>query len=244
MIKVSENRLGGLVGEVNTLGSPVTAIELRELTCQHLPSRSPRGDHTNELRDVLDAGHPDLPGNVPGSDPPTFDQTASLIMWVSPLDSAPNAPPEKEPVNLLSKLLRGRRETDPEATRLLPGSVTVCLEEAEDQVADNLGRDIGDEESGRDLLDWCQAAIDLCPAAEFENAILLAWPMRISGCYLLARRLGLASKSAGDLSRVSMQSLCNVDELNRRLAPDVAVTDEIPQQPCVVWRNRLSRAKA
>ena len=62
--------------------------------------------------------------------------------------------------------------------------------------------------------------------------------------YLLARWFGLASEGAGDLSRVLVQGLRHINEVDWRLATYIAVADQVAEQPGVVRRNWLRSAEA
>src|SRR5580692_1095985 len=177
---MAEDGLCDLPRQVDPLRSPVPAVKGGEFPRYHLSARSPHRDRVSEGRDILHAGDPDLPGLELAGYPASLDEAAPLGARVTPLDTAADAPAQQQPVNLLSQLLRRRGEADPDSAGLLPGDVAVGFEVAEDQVAYDFRRHLGREELGWHLLHGRQVSEYSGPAAEFEDAVLLPWPMRKS----------------------------------------------------------------
>jgi hypothetical protein len=62
-------------------------------------------------------------------------------------------------MDLVCELFRGRRVTDPKRPGLLPTHPAVTLEQAEQQIADNIGNDIWLEEPVRNRLLPCELAV-------------------------------------------------------------------------------------
>src|SRR5580693_6092982 len=174
---MAEDGLCDLPRQVDPLRSPVPAVKGGEFPRHHLAARSPHRDRVGEGRDVLHAGDADLPGRELAGYPASLDEAAPLGARVTPLDTAADAPAQQQPVNLLSQLLRRRGEADPDSAGLLPGDVTVGFEVAEYP----------------------------CPSAEFEDAILLPWPVRKGYLTEVSGRLCLAAQSGRDLRRVPLQ---------------------------------------
>src|SRR5262249_11772300 len=169
--------------------------------------------------------------------------TASLGSRVTPLHAASYPPAQKQPVQLLCQLLGSGGEPDAKAARLLTRDMAVRFEDAEDQIADDLGRDVGGEEGRRNRRVRRQASVDPRPPAELQDAVLLSPTVRVVDGYVIAGRFCLASQFAGDARCVLLQWLGNVDELDRCPAPHVAVTDEVSQQTGVLGRDRLRRTE-
>ena len=80
-------------------------------------------------------------------------------------------------MNLVCELFRGRRVTDPNRSGLFSADPAVALEQAEEQIADNVGSDIRLEEPARNRLLPCELAVYTGPPAEFENTVALTGSM-------------------------------------------------------------------
>ena len=57
-------------------------------------------------------------------------------------------------------------------------------------------------------------------------------------------RLRLATQGGRDPRRILLEGFRHVDEVDRRLAAHVAITDEVAEQPGMIRRHRLDRAEA
>ena len=142
------------------------------------PSRGERAahGHWNPSRGLggerrqLCLARPDLPRWVLAGDPASLDLATSLRTWITALNVAPDVPagaPSGAGTRVALRPLRSR----PDPTCLLTRDVTVRLEDPEDQIADDLGRNVRREEGRRELLCRRQIAIDPRPPAEFEYPV-------------------------------------------------------------------------
>src|SRR5262249_48514778 len=143
----------------------------------------------------------------------------------------------------MSQLLRGRGEADSDPSGLLSRDISIGLEHSEDQVPDNLCRNIWSEESRRDRLRGGKASVDSRPAAKLNHPIFLAWPVRDGDADFLSRRLDVASERSDDPGHILMQCRLAVDEVNWRLSADITITHQITEQPRMIRRYRLIRSE-
>lgn len=93
-------------------------------------------------------------------DPSTVDDARPLLGRIVISNGAPDTEPQQQPMNLMRELFRGRRVTDPKCPGLFPAHPPVAFEQAEEQIADNVGRDVRLEEPIRNRLLPRELAVD------------------------------------------------------------------------------------
>ncbi len=164
--------------EVDPLRASVSwQVGLSELPYEYLAARTPERDRVRKGLHVVDAGDSNLVTDSLRLDPPPPDDAGSLVPRVVPTDRRADPPAQQQPVDLVRKLGRRRREADAQRARLLLADIAICLEKTEHQIADNLGRDVRAEDHGRDLLLPGQLAPNARLSTEFEHAVLLTGPV-------------------------------------------------------------------
>ena len=144
----------------------------------------------------------------------------------------------------VGKLLRRGGEADPDSTRLLPGHMAIGFEKPEDEATYDLCRDLWGEELRRNLLSWREAPGT--PALRQSSRTPFFSPGRCER----ATSPGFPSVSlrnpggGGDPRRVLLQGLLHIDEVDRRLPAYITVAYKVAEEPGVVRRYWLVRAKA
>ena len=80
-------------------------------------------------------------------------------------------------MDLVRELFRGRRVTYPERPGLFPAHPAIAFEQAEEQIADNIGRDIWLEEPVRNRLLPRELAVNTGPPTKIQNTVALTRSM-------------------------------------------------------------------
>ena len=119
-----------------------------------------------------------------------------------------------------------------DAARGFTAHEAIGLEDAEEQVADDLGGDVRCEERRRNALLRSSMTVDPGPPCEVAELVPFAGPVREG--HLDAASVSVAPERGCDRSGVRLQRSLDVDERDRRLAGHTPVADEVAEHAGVI----------
>src|SRR5262249_18018155 len=223
--KMCQQWLGEFTREVDRLRSPTTTDGALQCLPQRSSSRTPHRNRLCEPLHIVDTSDANLEAGPTASNSTPLDKPPTSGPRVGCADGTRDAEPQQQPMDLMSELPRSGREPHPDRPGLLAARPAIGLEEAEEKVANHLGRCLPKKGLSRKGLLPGRLAIDASLATKIEHSVLFASAMREGQGHgeLVGKLMGVTTKIRSDARSVVNDVLLHIDQVSRRLAAHISV---------------------